>query len=240
MNNRKIFFIVVIISILSSFFLLQISGKKLNSSIYNYVNIESKRLASNIVNYSINETIEKNLSDELFKITKNNQDEVEILDYNTKEVNRILKVVTKEIQKSLLSLEEGNIKQFAIAETFKNGNFKNIKKGVICEIPLGILKKNIFFSNFGPIIPVRMSFLGNVQSEIKTNITSYGFNSIVLEVILHVEIEEQVTMPTTSKKSIIEIDAPLTLKVVQGIVPEYYYLEGLKKGTTTYSTKSNN
>ena len=225
-------------SVLSSFFLLQISGKKLNSSIYNYVNIESKRLASNIVTYSINETIEKNLNDELFTITKNNQNEVEILDYNTKEVNGILKVVTKEIQKNLLSLEEGNIKEFAIAETFKNGKFKQTKKGVICEIPLGILKKNIFFSNLGPTIPIRMTFLGNVQSNINTEITPYGFNSVVVEVYLHVKIEEQITMPTTSKKSVIEIDAPLTLKIIQGIVPKYYYEEGLKKGSTTYSTKS--
>lgn len=231
MNKKQIFLITILATIISSFFLLEISGRKLNNKLYKYVNAESKRLVSNIVNYSINETLEDNLNDDLFTITKNKQNEVEILDYNTKEVNRILKVINKSIYDNLLKLEEGHIEDFAIAETFKKGKFKNVKTGVICEIPLGSLKNNAFFSNFGPNIPIRMTFLGTVKSNINTKITSYGFNSLVVETTIHIEIEERITMPTSSKINTIKIDAPLTLKVIQGIIPEYYYIKGLEKSS---------
>lgn len=231
MNKKQQFLIIVIFTFISSFFLLEITGKRLNKQLYKYVNAESKRLASNVVNYSINEVMEKNLENDLFTITKNKQNEVEMLDYNTKEVNRILKVINKSIQENLLKLEEGNIQDFIIAETFKHGEFKNKKYGIICEVPLGTIKKNALFSNFGPNIPIRMSFLGSVRSNINTKITPYGFNSLVVEVTIHIEIEERITMPTSSKVSTLEIDVPLTLKVIQGIIPEYYYTKGLEKNS---------
>ena len=238
MNKKNKFLILLIISIFSSFFLLESLGNKLTTSLYNYVNIESKRIVSNIVNSSVNEIISNNLTEELFIITKNQQNEIELLDYNTKQVNIILKKITDSIQTNLLLLEEGKIKKFNLANTFKYGKLNFSKGGVICEIPLGSLKKNAFFSNFGPIIPIRMTFLGNIVSNIDTKITPYGFNSLVIEVSLHVEIEEYIIMPTTSKKSTLKIDAPLTLKIVQGIVPEYYYQEEIKKSSGKYTTES--
>ena len=51
---------------------------------------------------------------------------------------------------------------------------------------------------------------------------NYGINNIVIEVNVLVEITEQITMPRSSKSATIKIEAPLILKIVQGIVPEYY------------------
>lgn len=237
MNKKNKFLILFICSLLSSFFLLEFLGEKLTISLYNYVNIESKRLVSNIVNSSVNDIISENLTEELFVISKNKQNEIEVLDYNTKQVNIILKKITENIQTKLLLLEEGKIENFDIATTFKHGKLKFSKGGVICEIPIGSLKKNAFYSNFGPVVPIRMTFLGNISSNIDTKITPYGFNSLVVEVYVHIEIEEYIIMPTSSKKSIIKIDAPLTLKIIQGIVPEYYYQEGIKKSSGQYSSK---
>lgn len=238
MTKKKIFLIIVILAIISSFFLLEILGNRLNKQLYGYVNTESTRLASNIVNYSVNETLEKNINTELFKITKNKQDEVEILDYNTKEVNRILKAINQSIQEKLLLLEEGNIDEFVIAETFKNGKFKAVKSGIICEIPMGTLKKNAFFSNFGPNIPIKMTFLGSINSNLNTKVTPYGFNSLVVETTIHIEIATRISIPTSSKQNKIVIDAPLTMKVIQGFIPEYYYIKGLEKGSTEYITEN--
>lgn len=236
MNKLHQLTIIVLLAILTSFFLLEILGSKLNKQLYNYVNVESKRIVSNVVNYSVNEIIEKNLSDDLFEITKNSRGEIELLDYNTKSVNALLKTINQQIQQELLNLEEGKVKEYVIAETFKKGRLKNVKSGIICEIPLGILRNNTFYSNFGPYIPIRMSFLGAVRSYITTKITSYGFNSLVLEVTLHIEVEEKITMPTASNVSTLKIESPLTLKVIQGIIPEYYYTKGLEKSSNIYAT----
>lgn len=237
MTKSKQFIIIITIAVISSLVLIGYTGKKLNKQLYKYVNVESKRIVSNVVNYSINEIIAENMLEDLFEITKNDRGEIEILDYNTKEVNNLLKIVNQTIQKELINLEEGKVTDYVIAETFKKGKFKNVKSGIICEIPLGVLKNNAFYSNFGLNIPIRMSFLGSINSYINTKITSYGLNSLVLEVNLYVEIEERITMPTSSKISTLKIKSPLTLKVLQGIIPEYYYTKGLEKTSNQYTTE---
>ena len=93
MNKIKIFIVIFIFSVISSFFLLYEMGNKLNKKIYNYINLESSRLVSNVVNYSINQIVEENIKDDIFEITKNKRGEVELLDYDTKEVNRLLKII---------------------------------------------------------------------------------------------------------------------------------------------------
>lgn len=236
MNNKNKFLIVLIAALISSFFLLEISGRELNTKLYDYVNLESKRISSNIINYSINEILEENLNADLFIVVKNSQNEIESLDYNTKEVNRILKTINKSIQNNLLKLEEGDVAEFPIAETFKNSKFKRVRSGLICEIPLGSLKNNAFYSNFGPNIPIRMSFLGDVSSKLNTKITPYGFNSLVVEVTAHIEITVKINMPTQSKENKVKIDTPLTLKIIQGIVPKYYYENALEKGSNVQET----
>lgn len=235
MNNIRKIPVILIFALITAFFLIEYSGKKLNKQLEKYVTTESKRIISNVVNFSINQIIEENISDDLFEIQKNSRDEIELLDYNTKEVNKLLKIINQSIQKELIKLEEGKIKDYVIAENFKQGKFKNVKNGIICEIPLGSLKENSFYSNFGPKIPIRMSFLGAVRSYISTKITPYGFNSLVVEINLYVEVEEKITMPISSKVTTLKIKTPLTLKIIQGIIPEYYYAKGLEKNSNQYA-----
>ena len=95
MTKSKQFIIIITIALLSSLVLIGYTGKKLNKQLYKYVNVESKRIVSNVVNYSINEVIAENMLEDLFEITKNDRGEIEILDYNTKEVNNLLKIVNQ-------------------------------------------------------------------------------------------------------------------------------------------------
>lgn len=236
MKIIKKLIIILFIAWLTALLIINYLGKKLNISLLNYVNVESKRIASNVVNSTLNHTIATIAEDDLFEITKNSRGEIELLDYKTKEVNQLLKEVTENILKILQELENGTSTTPFLSEQFKRGRFTNAKSGIICEVPLGTTKRNVLYANFGPYIPIRMSFLGNVNSYITTNIEAYGFNSVFIEVIIHVEIEELITLPTTSQISKIEIKAPITMKIIQGIIPEYYYIKGLEKISNQYST----
>lgn len=221
-------------NIIFSFFLLHILGTKLSPILYRYVNVEAKRFASNIVNSAVNDIISENIDDDLFDIKKNSKNEIEMLDYNTKKVNQLLGKITTEIQKRLINLEDGYLETLKISENFKMGKFTKIRNGVLCEIPMGSLRGNSMFINLGPTIPIKMSFLGQVQTNLNTKVTSYGINNLVLEITVHVQIEEQVTMPAMSKSSIIQVEAPLTIKIIQGVVPNYY-LSGLQENSNQYS-----
>lgn len=209
-------------NVVFSFFLLSLTGKKLNPILAKYVNIEANRFANNIVNSTVNEMIVKNYDEDLFIISQNTTGEVEMLDYNTQKVNKLLLEITNEIQDKLTNLEEGKIADLEISNNFKLKNLTSIKNGVLCEVPMGALKGNSLFANLGPNIPIKLSFIGQVQSNLDTKITSYGINNIVIETNVVVEVEEQITMPTTSENSILIITAPLTIKIIKGTVPDYY------------------
>ncbi len=222
MNKLKYALWLLLANVVFSFFLLSLIGKKLNSTLSNYVNIEANRFANNVVNSTVNEMIIKNYEEDLFIIKQNEAGEIEMLDYNTQKVNELLLDITNEIQDKLTNLEEGKIADLEISNNFKLKNLTLIRNGVLCEVPIGALKGNMLFSNIGPNIPIKLSFIGQVQSNLETKISSYGINNIVIETNVVVEVEEQITMPTTSEKSLLIITAPLTIKIIKGTVPNYY------------------
>lgn len=207
---------------LSSFFFIQLLSTKINPILYNYINLEVERITSNIVDGTVNEILSDDLDDDLFTITKNSDDSIAMVDYNTKKVNTLLKKISNDIQKKLIMVEDGNLSDFMVSDTFRGKNFKSVKNGVVCEVPIGSLSGNGFLSNIGPVIPIKMSFLGQVATNLKTKATNYGINNLCLEISIHVEVKEQITMPKLSKNSTIKIDAPLTIKIIQGVVPKYY------------------
>lgn len=208
--------------VLASFFCLRVAAAKVNPILTKYVNLEVERITSNVVDASVNEILTNGLDQELFVISKNRYDEVEMIDYDTKKVNLLLKEINQTIRNKLVQLEEGNIDQFLISSSLKGQKFTKVEGGVVCELPLAALTGNGFFTNLGPSIPLKMSFLGQVKSSLKTKVTDYGINNLYLELSVHVEIRERVTFPKVSQDKVVKIDAPLSIKIIQGVVPEYY------------------
>lgn len=219
MSNLKKVLAITLLSILFSFFLLSILGKRLSPILERYVNIEAKRFASNVINSTVNDILSEGIPDDLFELNKTNE-KVQILNYNTKEVNKLLSKINRSIHQKLTNLEDGIVEEFAISSSFKME--KSSKNAIICKVPMGSLRKNSLFVNVGPNIPIKMSFIGQVESNLNTVIKEYGINYLAIEISIHVEVEEQIIMPATSKKEKLAIDAPLTIKIIQGEIPNYY------------------
>lgn len=222
MKENKIVIWIIIFASLTSFFYVDYIGTKFTPMITSYINKEVKRFTTNIVSTSVNDVIERYNSDELFIIKKTNNNEIEIVDLNTKIINKILKEINKTIKIKLEQLQNGSKENDEISKLLKTTKFKNIKNGIICEVTLNMLKNNVTLSNIGPTIPINLSFSGDVKTKTETKIKNYGINNLVIEVNILVEINEQITMPTSSKETTIKITAPLILKVIQGKVPNYY------------------
>lgn len=218
---KKIVFIFVACCFLS-FFCVCFLGKKVNPILLNYLNLEVERITSNIIDSSVNDVLAKEQSDELFVITKNGNNEIEMIDYDTQKVNLLLKRVNENIYSKLKKLEEGNIKDFSLSSPIEGSNFRGVESGLVCEIPIGSLTGNGFLNNLGPVVPIKMSFLGQVSSTLKTKVTSYGINNLYLELYIQVEVKERISLPRSSKDVTISITAPLSIKIVSGIVPDYY------------------
>lgn len=220
MNKSKVIILIILLTTFFSLFLLSILGKRLSPILARYVNVEAKRFASNIINSTVNDIVSEGINEDLFKLS-NSENKVEILDYNTKQVNLLLSKINKNIHKKLTNLEDGNIREMPISEGFKMEKFT--KNGIVCRVPMGSLRKNSLFINVGPSIPIKMSFIGQVESSLKTTIKEYGINYLAIEISVHVSVEEQVVMPAMSKKETLSIEAPLTVKIIQGEIPNYYF-----------------
>lgn len=230
--------ITFLFCIIISFFCVSLLGKKVNPILLNYLNLEVERVTANVIDSSVNDVLAQGLDDELFIISKNNKNEIEMTDYNTQKVNLLLQKINKKIYTKLLSLEEGNVEKFSLSSSLLGNNYKNVDSGIICEIPIGSLTGNGFFNNLGPIIPIKMSFLGHVNSTLKTKLTSYGINNLYLELYVQVEVKERISLPKSSRDVTISIDAPLSIKIISGVVPDYYGGILDKNSQTSFFPKS--
>ena len=47
-------------------------------------------------------------------------------------------------------------------------------------------------------------------------------NNLYLEVFVDVEVKERISLPRSSKDVTIHIEAPLSIKIISGSVPDYY------------------
>ena len=68
-----------------------------------------------------------------------------------------------------------------------------------------------------------MNFIGQINSNIKTKIKEYGINSLSIELFVESEIKARAIMPISTKNEIIKIEAPITIQIIQGKIPSYYF-----------------
>ena len=123
-------------------------------------------------------------------------------------------------------LEEGDIGNLDLPNSNYLSSNQKLKRGIIFEIPSGLIFNNAFFNNLGPKIPVRLNLVGDVISEVRTNVTNYGINNALIEIKINLKLTEQVILPIATNKIEIDLSVPIALKIIQGTVPNYY-LNGL-------------
>ena len=145
MKKLKLILGIVFLAFLISVVFVLCIGKKLNPTIRNYSTVEAKRFGTFIINYSLDKDFLKSLNGDIFETTNNNKGEIQMIDFKTKEVNEVLEKAAAKVQKQLIDLENGNIDNMNIADTFKGLRYEKIKNGVVCELPMGVVFSNVLF-----------------------------------------------------------------------------------------------
>lgn len=221
-NKLKILFLIVLLSFITSCLVVQKIGNKLSTGLLGYATIEAKRFSSFLVHKALDQEFINSLDDDIFITKKNDKNEIEMIDFKSKEANKLLENVTKRVSNSLVNLENGDIEEFNLSNTFYGMSFDKRRKGVVCELPTGVFNNNPLLANLGPLIPVKFSFIGEVEANLKTNVKTYGINSVYMEVYIHVEVKQRITMPLRTEEQKSSLDIPLTIKIIQGSIPNYY------------------
>lgn len=221
-NKKKIFLWILVLVLIATFWLLHLISKRLNPIILRYATVEAKRFTTALINSAVDDDVIEHIDDSIFSITKNSVGEIQMVDFNGQEVNRLLNLISEKIEEKLLQMEEGNVEELNVSNALKGYNFSKLKKGIVCEIPVGALMGNSLFANLGPVIPIKLSFLGQVITHLNTKVESYGINNAYLELYVHIEVRERITMPMMTEEQKVELDVPLTMKIIQGKVPTYF------------------
>lgn len=214
--------IFTFVFIFSSLF-LYILNKKAMPAIMSYANVQTKKIGIEVLRNTGTSEVKKLIDENnLFDVTKNNIDEIESIDFNTGIINETLAIISKSVRKRLKEIEQGkNLPEEIYEETLD----KSMKKGIIYEVPAGVIFNNAFLSNAGPKIPVKIKYSGNVGLDVKTRVSKYGLNSALIEVYIYVEVTQRTILPFQSKDVKLTSEIPVIMKVVKGNIP--YYLSDI-------------
>ncbi len=78
------------------------------------------------------------------------------------------------------------------------------------------------FSAIGPSIPINIKYLGNVTSNLKTEVKEYGINNSLITIYVDINVEMLVILPFSSKEINITNLVPIVIKMINGEVPQIY------------------
>ncbi len=224
-KKRDFLLITIVLIVLSTFYLFNLLSKKISPTLLNYATSKAKNIATLMITQAVNnEVLSKMEANQLFIIDKDENNAIKSVDLNPATSNVLLNEITNYVQDYLQKLEEGDIDNLGVSDSiFSNLDKNKLKEGVIYEIPSGLIFKNPLLSNLGPKIPVRIDLIGEVISDIKTSITNYGINNALVKVTVYVEVTMKVLLPFASKEMKAETNIPITMRLIQGMVPDFYY-----------------
>ena len=217
--------IIILSSIICSYKLLKYYSVKMSPVVFTYAESEVKKLTTLIINKSITKQMSAGLDvDNLLNITKNDNGDIQMISYNSITVTKLLNSVTNLVQLNIKSIEEGNVDLLELPDIYDE---EKMKHGIVYEIPLGTVTDNFLLANLGYKIPVKFTLVGSTTTNLDTKITEYGINNALLEIFITIDVTTQINIPFVSKEVNMSTQVPIAIKLIQGIIPEYY-INGLQ------------
>ena len=200
--------ILIILSLVLSFFVIEYLSNKCNDILLPIAESKTRKVVTMIINASCDGV---SIGDSLYVINRDDNNEIKMITYNSFEVTKLINEITTNIENMIRDIENGNMDYY--------GNMGN---GVIAEIPFGSIWGNSLLGNIGPKIKLRLNLLGDITSNIETEVKPYGINNAYVEMRVHLEVTARIVLPCVSKKVIISNVIPISMNIVQGSIPEAY------------------
>ena len=232
-SKKNIFIFTLILIFISLAFIINFIGNKITPGVVSYAETELEKFTTRIINSVISTEIKDISLEELFIITKDNNDYIKTIDYNPIVVNGVLSNITTKVDRLLRNVENGENLFELSNDVLENYDIEKLKKGIIFEMAITTIFGNPLLSNLGPRIPVRIFMLGSTSSNINTKITNYGINNALIETSIVIDLKLQIVLPYKTEKVSFQNSIPISLKLIQGIVPNYYF-NGIDKNSSSF------
>lgn len=235
-SKKKLLFVTMLFSVFGVILSLNYINKRFTPILVETAELEIGKFSTIVVNKAIAQVLEDKINtDNLFDTIIDNNGQIQTIDFNPIIVNQVLNIATSVVQNNLKLLEEGNLDTIGIYDMdLPEDRINDLKKGIIAKIPIGVITKNSLLANIGPEIPIRLHYVGDVNSNITTEITPYGINNALVKIGVKLEMTAQIILPFLTDKMVLNCDILLAIKMIQGTVPNYYG-SGLVKDSSLYS-----
>ena len=212
---------MIIVLIGTIIFLLYLD-KKITVLVESYIEEEVERMTTNIISSAISKNIVNRKYKTFIEIDKTKDNEIKNIEYNILEINRIKTAITKDVHKRLIALENGEVEDTFLADRIIKGDFNKVRKGVLYDVNIGSIRKTSLFSNVGPVIPIKLVFIGQSKTDLDVLYKNYGINNIIVQINIIVKVKEQIVMPISSKRKTITVKEPISMNIIKGEIPKYF------------------
>ena len=165
---------------------------------------KAKSIATIIANEEATNVMKKHTYDELFTLEKDKDGNITMIKSNIIAINEIISDVAVKIQNKINQRGRENI-----------------------EIALGSFTGFKLLSGKGPGVPIKISSIGNVETDLRSEFSEKGINQTLHRVYLQVDCEVSILTPYNSITEKVSNQVLLIENVIVGKIPSTYYnLEG--------------
>lgn len=212
-DNKRIIIYILLIIFLLTYTMLDTIGKKSSDNIIKISETLINDLIIDIVNSSIkNEILKKYNINDLIEFNYNEQKEIESINYNVENTYDLLLEIKNNV---INTISNSNEYKYYYKYTVSNNN-------IIIEVPFYNYTSNIYIINIGPKVKSRINFLKTIDSSVKTNVNTYGINTIKLDMYVNFKVISNIIVPYNNKEIENNFDILIASKVINGKIPTYY------------------
>ena len=224
MKKLTIILYLILISLILSIIFIYYFQKQLGKPLITCAENNVKEITTIVINNGIKKYHHISNINNILNQEKNNQGEITHIEYNTKIINEEKQKITDILEKDLQLMIKGDFQKLDL-KNITDIYYEKINNGIIFSIPIGTATGNLLLSNLGPKIPLKLKLVGEINTNIKTNIKEYGLNNALIEIYLETKTTTVIQMPFLSKKITIKNNIPLTMEIIQGYIPGYMLTE---------------
>ena len=172
---------------------------------------EAKSLATLITNKEATTVMEQYNYEDLFSIEKDEHGNILMIKSNVFPINEIISSIPIKIQEDINKEGRNNIK-------IALGTFTGIK----------------ILAGRGPNVKVKISTIGNVETDLKSEFLSQGINQTIHRVYLQIKCKITILTPFNNMQEEITNQVLIAENIIVGNIPSNYYnLEGMNSSNVS-------
>lgn len=166
---------------------------------------QAKNIATIITNEQSSIVMGKYKYEDLATVIKDDNGKIQMIKLNIIPVNEIISDVAIRVQNELNNVETADM-----------------------GIRLGSFSGSKLLSYFGPKINIKISCIGNVETDLKSEFKSVGINQTLHQVYLDIDCEVMILTPYNTKNEKIKNQVLIAESIIVGEIPNTYYnLDGV-------------